>query len=45
MDPLSEESEINEAADLRAEEHAAKYDAYMEALDRKDRAGPHWIYR
>jgi len=38
-------SELNEEADLRLETARAKYDARMEELDRKDRAGPHWIHR
>ena len=43
--PPSDLDEINEADDLRAEDRAARYDARIEELDRKDRAGPHWIYR
>jgi hypothetical protein len=34
--------EINEADELRAEDARRKYDARMEEMDRRDRAGPHW---
>lgn len=39
------EEPLNEAPTLREEEARCKYDEKMEELDRRDRAGPHWIYR
>lgn len=43
--PVPVELELNEAATLRAEESRARYDARMEELDRRDRAGSHDLWR
>lgn len=36
---------LDEASVLRAEDAQSRYDAHMEDLDRRDRMGPHWIWR
>lgn len=36
---------LNEESTLREEEARAKYDLRMEELDRRDKAGTHWIHR
>ncbi len=47
IDPTDEDEdiEINEAADLRAEDKAAEIDARFDEMDRKDQSGPHWTNR
>jgi hypothetical protein len=37
--------DLNEASTLREEDSRARYDARMEELDRRDRAGPHDMWR
>lgn len=36
---------LNEESVLREEESRAKYDRRMEEMDRRDKAGTHWIHR
>ena len=45
LDVNSIEYELNETETLQEEESRAKYDARMEELDRRDKAGPHYRYR
>lgn len=45
IEPEEPSEELNEAATLREEESRARYDARMEELDRRDRAGPHDPWR
>jgi len=43
--PIEISEPLNEESTLREEESRAKYDRRMEELDRRDKAGTHWIHR
>lgn len=49
IDPTLEEAEeyldLNEAADLRAEDRKAAQDVRFAEMDRRDQSGPHYPYR
>ena len=43
--PIEISEPLNEESVFREEESSAKYDLRMEELDRRDKAGTHWIHR
>ena len=43
--PIETPEPLDEESVLREEDARAKYEARMEAMDRRDEAGPHWRWR